>query len=62
MSREPDTPALCPTCGFPIHVFLLATPEVCCPHCRAAWERATSDQASAATETRREKRSIDDLV
>jgi uncharacterized Zn finger protein (UPF0148 family) len=62
MNREPDTTTLCPTCGFPIHVFLLATPDVCCPHCRHAWERATSDRTAATRDSRRDTRSIDDLV
>ena len=61
MNREPDTTPLCPTCGFPIHVFLLATPEVRCPHCRRAWESAIARRA-ASSEPPHETRSIDDLV
>jgi hypothetical protein len=62
MNRDADTTSACPTCGFPIHVFLLAAPEVRCPHCRHAWEEATSDRADPATEMQPERRSIDDLL
>jgi hypothetical protein len=61
MAREPDTTAMCPTCGFPTHVFLLASPEVRCPHCRPAWEAAISERTPPA-EAQGDPRSIDDLL
>ena len=62
MAREPDTTATCPTCGFPTHVFLLASPEVRCPQCRPAWEAATADRTAPPAEADADPRGIDDLI
>jgi hypothetical protein len=62
MDRDADTTFTCPTCGFPVRVFPLATPEMRCPHCRVAWERVTSTRGDHAKKPPGEKRSIDDLL
>ena len=62
MAREPDTATMCPTCGFPTHVFLLASPEARCPHCRPAWEAAIADRTAPPAEAQGDRRSIDDLL
>jgi hypothetical protein len=61
MRNDTENTGSCPTCGLPTKVFLLAAPEVRCPHCREAWE-----STSSAPEQPRDRplphRSIEDLI
>ena len=61
MNQDAAAVSTCPTCGFPTQVYLLADPEVCCPHCRAAWRRAEVEVPAESREAKKARR-IEDLL